>query len=53
MVHDSAELVAAVTRLLDDPEAAREIGENGRRILEKNRGALSRLIAVIDPLMAA
>lgn len=53
MVHDSAELVAAVSRLLDDPEAAREIGENGRRILEKNRGALSRLIAVIDPLMAA
>jgi 3-deoxy-D-manno-octulosonic-acid transferase len=51
MVKNSAELVQAVSRLLDDPDAAREIGENGRRILEKNRGALSRLVAVIKPLM--
>ncbi len=53
MVEHAGELAAAVEHWLDNAEDARQIGTNGRRILEENRGALSRLMAVIDPLLQA
>ena len=51
LVHDSAELAAAVDELLSDPETASVLGEAGREILERNRGALDRLMAMIEPLV--
>jgi len=53
MVSDSAELVSAVGRLLADTEVARELGGNGLGILNSSRGALRRLLAVIEPLLVA
>lgn len=51
MVEDAKELAAVVAYLLDHEEEARRIGDNGRGILERNRGALSRLLAIIGPLL--
>lgn len=53
MVQDTDGLVAEVDRLLRHPNEARALGENGRQILEKNRGALLRLLRLIEPLIAA
>ena len=51
LVQDSAELAAAVEDLLSDPETASRLGQAGREILERNRGSLDRLMAMIEPLM--
>lgn len=50
LVQDSAELAAEVYRLLSDAETASRQGDAGREILEHNRGALARLMAMIEPL---
>ncbi len=52
LVHDSAELAAAVDELLSDPETASRLGEAGREILERNRGSLDRLMGMIEPLLS-
>jgi 3-deoxy-D-manno-octulosonic-acid transferase len=51
LVHDSDELAAAVDGLLSDAETAARLGDAGREILERNRGALARLMAMIGPLV--
>jgi 3-deoxy-D-manno-octulosonic-acid transferase len=51
LVHDSADLAAAVDGLLSDPETASRLGNAGRGILERNRGSLARLMAMIEPLV--
>ncbi len=51
LVQDSAELAAAVDDLLSEPEAASRLGNAGRDILERNRGSLARLMAMIEPLV--
>ena len=51
LVHDSAELAVAVGELLSDPETASRLGAAGREILERNRGSLDRLMAMIEPLL--
>ena len=51
LVHDSAELAAAVDELLSDPETASSLGEAGHEILERNRGSLDRLMGMIEPLL--
>ena len=51
LVSDAAELAAAVKGLLSDAEAASRLGDAGREILERNRGALARLMAMIEPLV--
>lgn len=52
-VADNAEqLAAAVGDLLADRDDARRRGELGRQILERNRGALERLLAMIEPLLS-
>ena len=53
MVADPQELVATVDELLTNVERARELGANGLNILNSNRGALKRLLGVIDPLIAS
>lgn len=51
MVQDGDELKAAIEQLLDDPSAAKAVGRRGKEILETNRGALARLMGLMEPLM--
>jgi 3-deoxy-D-manno-octulosonic-acid transferase len=51
LVKDADELAAEVSRLLSDPDSAARLGDAGRDILERNRGALARLLAMIEPLV--
>jgi 3-deoxy-D-manno-octulosonic-acid transferase len=45
------ELAAALLRWFDDPARAQLDGERGRRAVEANRGAVHRLVAMIEPLL--
>ncbi len=47
-VRDAEELSEVVSRWLGDASERSRIGENGRRAVEENRGALKRLIAIIE-----
>jgi 3-deoxy-D-manno-octulosonic-acid transferase len=51
IVNDSTELADEAGRLLSDPAIAAHMGDAGRDILERNRGALARLMATIEPLV--
>ena len=51
LVQDAAGLAKEVSRLYSDPERAARLGDAGRDILERNRGALARLMAMIEPLV--
>lgn len=53
IVHDAAELAAALTRLLADPQARATQGAAGRTAIAANRGALERLLGLIDRLPPA
>jgi 3-deoxy-D-manno-octulosonic-acid transferase len=46
-VGSEAELADQVIAWFEDASARAELGENGRRVVEKNRGALQRLIELI------
>jgi len=50
-VADADELIVAVNELLNDPAAAREMGRKGQALLEDNRGALQRLMVLLEPLL--
>jgi 3-deoxy-D-manno-octulosonic-acid transferase len=52
LVDDAEQLASTVGELLSDRDMAQERGELGRRILERNRGALQRLLAMIEPLLS-
>ena len=45
-------IVDAVSHLHENPEQAAEMGRNGFAILENNRGALRRLLELVDPLIS-
>lgn len=51
-VADPGELVEAIGRLLTNPDEAARIGRAGQRVLEENRGALQRLLVLLEPLLA-
>ncbi|MDH3748573.1 MAG: lipid IV(A) 3-deoxy-D-manno-octulosonic acid transferase [Gammaproteobacteria bacterium] len=51
MVADPHELESTIRELLQNPVVAQTLGKNGRQILEKNRGALTRLMGLIEPLV--
>jgi 3-deoxy-D-manno-octulosonic-acid transferase len=51
MVSDADELAAAVAELFKDPGTARALGRKGMEIVAENRGALKRLLALLDPLI--
>lgn len=51
LVNDSAELGDAVIELFGDPGARRRMVESAADILEANRGALSRLLEMVRPLI--
>ena len=50
-VQDGATLASAVVPLLQDRSLAAELGRRGRRIVETNRGALQRLMVLLNPLV--
>ncbi|MDH3578523.1 MAG: lipid IV(A) 3-deoxy-D-manno-octulosonic acid transferase [Gammaproteobacteria bacterium] len=52
IVNDKDELPLAIADLLANPEKASELGRNGRTLLEQNRGALTRLLVVLEPLLS-
>jgi 3-deoxy-D-manno-octulosonic-acid transferase len=52
-VADGVALADAAARLSADPALRERMGENGRRFVESHRGSLARLLAVIEPLLAA
>jgi 3-deoxy-D-manno-octulosonic-acid transferase len=51
VVHDAAELGARVTALLGDGAARERMGAAGRACVDSNRGALEKLLALIEPLL--
>ena len=52
-VADGIALAAAAGRLLADPALRGRMGESARTFVEAHRGSLARLLALIEPLLAA
>lgn len=50
-VKDAAGLATAWRDWLDSPASAQALGESARRVVESNRGALARTLAVLAPLV--
>ncbi len=50
-VNDAAQLGDAVAKLFADQERANEIGGRGREIVQRNKGALDRLLHLLEPLL--
>lgn len=53
MVGDASELAGTVTNWLGDASLRARIGENGLKVVEQNRGALERLVGLVDELLDA
>jgi 3-deoxy-D-manno-octulosonic-acid transferase len=51
VVHDAAELGTRLTALLADDAARERMGAAGRASVDSNRGALEKLLALIEPLL--
>lgn len=51
VVHDAPELGARVSMLLSDPDERDRIGALGRNSVDSNRGALGKLLGLIEPLL--
>jgi 3-deoxy-D-manno-octulosonic-acid transferase len=51
VVHDAGELAARVAGLLSNPQERGRIGELGRDSVDGNRGALGKLLGLIQPLL--
>lgn len=50
-VRDADMLAEAVINLLGDRAAGEAMGQRGRSVVEGNRGALARLLGLVDPLL--
>ena len=51
VVVNEIELAAAITALLDDPDAAAKMGAKGLQLVEQSRGSLRRLMVLLEPLL--
>ena len=51
IVHNGEELAQAVLPLLKDEDLAQAIGQKGKQIVESNKGALQRLLVLLEPLV--
>jgi 3-deoxy-D-manno-octulosonic-acid transferase len=51
IVNDAAQLVVAVDNLLANPDDASTQGGKGLSIVQRNRGALARLLTLLEPLI--
>ena len=52
-VADARSLAATLQRLLGDSAERRRLGSIGKALVESNRGSVARLLALIEPLLAA
>ena len=52
-VNNAAQLGAAVADLFADEATASDIGNRGREIVQQNKGALDRLLKLLQPLLSA
>ncbi len=52
LVSGTDELVETIEELLANPDHAAELGRNGLQLLQENRGALQRLLVLLEPLLA-
>lgn len=52
LVSGAHQLADAVAELLERPDIASELGRNGLAVLDENRGALARLLSLIEPHLA-
>jgi len=50
-VNNAGQLGSAVADLFADPQTASDIGDRGREIVLQNRGALDRLLTLLEPLI--
>jgi 3-deoxy-D-manno-octulosonic-acid transferase len=50
-VHDAQELSGALARLLRDPDARARRADAARAVVDSHRGALARLLRLIDTLL--
>lgn len=53
IVHSARELAEVVIQLLQDEHARHRMGEQGKRFVEQNRGALAHVLTLADRLMTA
>jgi 3-deoxy-D-manno-octulosonic-acid transferase len=51
IVSDAGQLAHAVTNLLADPNLRSVMSAAGQSVLDENRGALDRLLTLVDPLL--
>ena len=51
-VTGTEDLVTTVSELLTDRELAARLGNTGRSVLDENRGALERLLVLLEPLLS-
>ena len=51
-VQDALELADALNRLFRNSEEAEELAKKGHTVLTENRGALPRLLALMEPLIS-
>jgi len=51
VVHDAAQLGARVNALLADPGERERMGAAGSAAVDGNRGALAKLLSLIEPLL--
>ncbi len=52
VVTNTQQLAQAVVALLGDAEQCKIMGAAGKAVLDSNRGALDRLLTLVDPLLA-
>lgn len=52
IVKDQEELAVAIADLLANPDTAAELGQNGLALLQQNKGALARLLVLLEPHLA-
>ena len=52
-VRDAEDLVPALLALWNDPARRQEVGQRGRRLLERNRGAIARTADALAGLLAS
>ena len=50
-VRGAAELAAVVSDLFQDAEARHAMGDRGREVVDENRGALKRLMGLLEPYL--
>ncbi|MFC0179367.1 lipid IV(A) 3-deoxy-D-manno-octulosonic acid transferase [Thorsellia kenyensis] len=51
IIHDKQELVKKITNLLNDADYRRYFGRNAVEVIEKNHGALEKLLESIEPYL--